>query len=74
MYYLRCKLSLTHWICISQAGCKSISLYDMSHKAKDPHLSDECGSGEKSKLLNLTSVSCKQHVRRHLHLYAPSEV
>ena len=26
---------------------------------KDPHLSDECGSGEKSKLLNLMSVCCK---------------
>ena len=41
---------------------------------KDPHLSDECDSSEMSKLLNLTSVSCKQCVCRNLHLYVPSEV
>ena len=41
---------------------------------KDPHLSDECVSGEKSNLLNLTSVTFKQYVCWNLHLYIPCEV
>ena len=69
-----CRLSLTHRICISQTGCKSITLYGMSHGTKDPHFSGEFVSGEKSRFLNLTSVCCKQHVCRNLHLDVPSEV
>ena len=55
--------SLIRFVSIYQIGCIISMLCFMGTKDLVP--SDECGSTRKSKVLNLTSVSCKQSVCRN---------
>ena len=61
MYCRKCTLVLIGFTSLKQVA-KVLPYMVCRMGTKDPYLSDECVSGEKSKLLNLTSVSCKQHV------------
>ena len=61
---------LIRFVSIYQTGCIISMLCFMGTKDLVP--SDECGSTRKSKVLNLTSVSCKQSVYRNLYFHIPS--